>query len=509
MTRPQLSRALIADPTWNGSESVTVPTAAMLALPERAVQFGTGAFLRGFIDYFLDVANADGRFNGRVVAIASTGTGRDRAFGEQDGLYTLISRGIAGGLSSEESRVIGAVSRAVSATTEWDAVLACARIPELALIFSNTTEVGIAFDPNDRFAATPPTSFPGKLTRFLYERAQAFDFTPSRGVIVLPCELIAQNGTQLRAIVDRHAALWNLDARFVRWLDAGVTFCNTLVDRIVPGAPSGADAEALADRLEYHDALMTTAERFRQFVIEGDAQLADRLGFASADAGITVVADIEPYRQRKVRLLNGAHSISVAVALMIGCTTVREAMVNPGVRTFIRRVLLDEIVPTLDVPDAEPFARSVLERFENPFIRHALFDITLQGTTKWRVRVVPTLVRAAEMRGGVPDTLAFGLAAHLLFLRGDLQRRRVIAGQTVPPDDLGERIRLAWTALSPEPDRIALHAMVHTTLSDSEIWGVDLSRLPMFVESVSLQLARIMTLGADRALGTLLTTGVI
>ena len=278
MTRPQLSRALIVDPTWNGSESVTVPTAAMLALPERAVQFGTGAFLRGFIDYFLDVANADGRFNGRVVAIASTASGRDRAFGDQDGLYTLVARGITSGVSREDFRIVGSVSRALSATTEWDAVLACARAPELSLVFSNTTEVGIAFEPNDHFAATPPTSFPAKLTRFLYERAHTFDFMPSRGVIVLPCELIAQNGTQLRAVVDRYAALWKLDARFVDWLDAGVTFCNTLVDRIVPGAPSGADADALVERLEYRDDLMTTAEHFRQFVIEGDAQLADRLG---------------------------------------------------------------------------------------------------------------------------------------------------------------------------------------------------------------------------------------
>ncbi len=479
----------------------------MLALPERAVQFGTGGFLRGFVDYFLDVANAHGQFNGRVVAIGSTGSGREGAFTEQDGLYTLVSRGITRGASSEERRLIGSVSRVLTAAANWDAVLACARAPGLTTVFSNTTEVGIVFNADDRFDASPPASFPGKLTRFLYERATTFAFAPSHGLIVVPCELIAQNGAHLRALVEQFAESWRLDARFVPWLDAHVTFCNTLVDRIVPGAPSGADAESLADELGYRDDLLTTAEHFRQFVIEGPADLAERLGFVTPDSGIIIAEDIEPYRQRKVRLLNGAHSISVATALLCGCTTVHDAMSHPGVRAFIRRVLLNDIVPTLNVPDAEQFARSVLERFENPYIRHALFDITLHGTAKLRVRVVPTLVRAAQMRGAVPDALAFGLAAHLFFLRGDLQRRRVVAGLPVPPDELGARIHAAWTA-SPETDRVALHTMVRSVLSDVEMWGTDLSLLATFSDAVTLHLSRIITLGADRALGTLLTTAL-
>lgn len=507
MTPPRLTAALLADPSWRATASVSVPTPATLALPERAVQFGTGAFLRGFIDYFLDVANARGQFNGRVVAIGSTGSGREGAFAAQDGLYTLVSRGITRGASSEERRLIGVVSRVLSAATDWEAVLACARAPELTTIFSNTTEVGIVFDPGDRFDASPPVSFPGKLTRFLYERATTFAFDASHGLIVVPCELIAQNGAALRALVMRFTELWRLDARFVPWLNANVTFCNTLVDRIVPGTPAGADATSLADALGYRDDLLTTAEHFRQFVIEGPDTLAERLGFVTHDSGIIIAKDIEPYRQRKVRLLNGTHSISVATALMCGCVTVHDAMTHPGVRAFMRRVLLSEIVPTLDVPDAERFARSVLERFENPFIRHALFDITLHGTAKLRVRIVPTLVRAAEMRGSVPDALAFGFAAHLCFLRGDLQRRRVVAGLPVPPDEAGARIRAAW-ATSPESDRIALHTMVRAILSDTEMWGTDLSQLATFTDAVTLHLSRIITLGADRALGTVLTTAL-
>jgi tagaturonate reductase len=496
---------MLEDEAFRDTATGQVPTPAMLALPERAVQFGTGAFLRGFVDYFIDVANAIGQFNGRVVAVGSTGSGRERAYSEQDGLYTLVSRGITRGASSEERRLIGAISRVLSSATEWHAVLACARAAELTTIFSNTTEIGIVFDADDRFDASPPASFPGKLTRFLYERAATFAFSPSHGLTVVPCELIAQNGAQLRALVDRFAALWQLDARFVPWLDSSVLFCNTLVDRIGPGAPSGTDAEAVGDALGYHDTLLTTAEHFRQFVIEGGPELAERLGFVTPDSGIIIAADIEPYRQRKVRLLNGAHSISVATALLCGCATVHDAMTHPGVRAFIRRVLLTEIVPTLDVPDADRFARSVLERFENPFIRHTLFDITLHGTAKLRVRVVPTLIRAAQMRGSVPDALAFGIAAHLFFLRGDLQRRRLIAGLPVPPDELGARIHAAWNA-QPEPDRMALHQLVRSVLSDVDMWGTDLSQLATFTEAVTLHLSRIIALGADRALGTLLTT---
>ncbi len=507
MNRPRLSRALVTDPAWRASSAVAAPTARMLTLPERAVQFGTGAFLRGFIDAFLDAANAVGEFNGRAVAIGSTGSGRDRAFSEQDGLYTLVSRGTARGQSSEERRVIGSVSRSLNAATDWNAVLECARNPDLALIFSNTTEVGILFDADDRVDADPPLSFPGKLTRFLYERAQSVDFDAARGVIVVPCELIPQNGVQLRGLVDRYATLWALDARFTTWLDAGVTFCNTLVDRIVPGAPTGSDAEALADTLGYSDALLTTAEQFRQFVIEGDTHLAQRLGFVNANADIVVTADLEPYRERKVRLLNGTHSISVVPALLMGCVTVHDAMTNPAVRAYIRRALMDDILPTLDVPDAVQFARNVLERFENPFIRHDLFGITLHGTAKLRVRIVPTVLRAAAMRGAVPDSLAFGFAAHLFFLRGDLQRRRLIAGQAVPPDELGARIFAEWIAHAPESDRVALHTMVRAILRDGELWGTDLTLLPTFVDSVTLHLSRIISLGAERALGTLLTSG--
>ena len=503
--RSTLSRALISDASFNASSGLSRPADEMLGLPERAVQFGTGAFLRGFVDASVDQANANGTFNGRIVAIGSTSSGRDRALARQDGLYTLVSRGIVDGTPREERRVIGSISRALSASHEWNAVLACARNPQLGFIFSNTTEVGITFDADDEFDAAPPLSFPGKLTRFLYERAVTFAFAPSKGVIVVPCELIEANGARLRAIVLQVAETWQLEPGFTRWIEGSVQFCNTLVDRIVPGAPSGDDGEALARTLGYSDELLTTAEHFRQFVIEGDEAFRQRLEFAGSDASIIVAPDIEPYRQRKIRLLNGAHSISVALALLTGCTTVRDAMVHPRVGPFIRRTLLDDIVPTLNVPDAEAFARSVLERFENPYIQHALFDITLHGTTKFRVRIVPTMLRAAERLGRVPDSLALGFAAHLLLSRGDLQQKRRDAGLSVPVDELAEHIRAAWPASA---DGDSLRAFVERVSRDELLWGTDLTALPRFVDAVTRQLNGLVSVGADETLDSLLTASV-
>ena len=498
--RPVLSRALLADGAWVAPTSLHLPTPAQLALPERALQFGTGAFLRGFVDFFLDAANAQGLFNGRVVLVGSTGSGRDRALQQQDGLYTLVARGMVDGALVEDTRVIGAVSRALSATNQWDDVLEVARSPELTVIFSNTTEVGIAISDGDVRDDRPPRSFPARLTACLYERARAFDFDPARGVVVVPCELIEDNGATLRTLVRQLAERWQLGPEFTRWLDTAVPFCNTLVDRIVPGAPSGDDAASLPAALGYDDAMLTTAEHFRQFVIEGDAALAARLGFTSADPGIMVVPDVRPYRERKVRLLNGAHTIAVSTALLCGCDTVHDAMSHQQVGTFLRRTLLDEIVPSLDVPDAEPFAHAVLQRFANPSIRHALVDITLQGTSKFRVRLLPTFERAAARLGHVPQVLAFGFAAHLLYLRGDLQGQRRDAGLRVPPDAAGEGIQAIWAA-GASPERL-----VSQVCADSSLWGTSLADLPGFAKSVTGHLIRMLDAGVPAALLQLITT---
>lgn len=495
MPLPRLTRSLALLPEIQRKRDLLAPTEAMLDLPEKAIQFGTGALLRGFVDYFIDAANRNGQFNGRIVAIGSTGSGRDRPVNEQDGLFTLAISGIEDGAPREERRIIASVSRAISAQDDWAAVLECARNPELELVFSNTTEIGITLDESDSPTLSPPRSFPGKLTAFLHARATAFDFDPARGLVVVPCELIEDNGTRLREIVVTLAGRWEMGAQFLAWVDGSVKFCNTLVDRIVPGTPSPDRLAELERTLGYRDEMATACEVYRLFAIEGDETLAARLGFAKADAGIIVTRSIAPYRLRKVRLLNGTHTIMSPLALLSGCETVLDAMRHELVSRFIRRVMLEEIVPALDVPSAATFARETLDRFANPSIRHALIDITLHATTKMRVRIVPTIMASAERFGRVPESLAFGFAAYLLFMRGDIQRERRSAGLNVPADDGAERLAAVWKAAGSD-----LLALARNACSDATLWGTDLTAVPDFAESVAEHLAALERDGAAAAL---------
>lgn len=482
------------------ADRVAAPGVDLLSLPERAVQFGTGAFLRGFVDAFLDAANTQGVFNGRIVAIGSTGSGRDRAFGEQDGLFTLVARGMVSGRDCEEVRVIGSVSRALSAVSEWDEVLACARNPQLEVVFSNTTEVGIRLDAADTADASPPPSFPAKLARFLYERARTFAFAPSKGVVVVPCELIEDNGHVLRDLVLELADRWGYEPGFARWIEDSVPFVNTLVDRIVPGAPDAAEQAALEARLGYQDALLTTAEHFRLFVIEGDEAMRARLSFSAADPAIVVTPDVAPFREQKVRLLNGAHTISASIGLLVGCETVRDVMTHSQLGTFVRRVLLEEILPTVESAGAEMFAQAVLDRFENPHIRHALADITLHGTTKLRVRLVPTMIRAAEQLGRVPDALQLGFAAHLAYRHPTRVAARAENG-TDRVDDAGAQITAHWHHR--QPTRASITQLVLDVAADLAQWQTDLRALPGFVDGVSHHLYTLETEGVAAALDAL------
>ncbi|HEX2190051.1 MAG TPA: tagaturonate reductase [Longimicrobiaceae bacterium] len=488
---PTLDRALASSPAFRARPGVLAPAPELLDLPEKAVQFGTGAFLRGFVEHFLDAANRGGRFGGRVVMVGSTGSGRDQALNEQDGLYALATQGIADGEPFRELRVVASASRALSSRAEWERVLELARSPELELVFSNTTEVGIVLDGDDRPDLDPPRSFPGKLARFLLERGRAFGWAPDRGVVVLPCELIEDNGGRLREIVLELAERWGLEPEFARWVRESVPFCDTLVDRIVPGAPEGGERARLVEELGCEDALLTVCEPYRLFAIQGDDALRARLGFADADPGVVVTPDVAPYRERKVRLLNGAHSAMVAAALLSGCDTVREAVEHERVGPFLRRVLLDEIVPSLDAPGAERFAAGVLDRFANPYVRHALADITLQHTMKLRVRVVPSVLGYARRAGRAPAGLAFAFAAYLLWARGGAGERR--------PDDQGGRIRGLWGGVADDAPEV-LRELARAACADAETWGADLAAVPGFAEAVGDALAHAAREGVPAAL---------
>jgi tagaturonate reductase len=316
--RPRLSRELAASLALAERTGVELPPVETLELPEKVVQFGTGAFLRGFAEYFIDEANRRGIFGGSVVAVSSTGSPRDALLNEQDGLYTLAMQGVEGSAARQRYRIIASLNRAISARDDWSAVLDLARSTDVGIVISNTTEVGIVLDETDTFDANPPRSFPGKLTRFLAERARAFDYDERRGVVVLPCELNEDNGDALRDVVATLARKWSVGSQFERWLRNAVVFCNTLVDRIVPGAVATNEADRIGRLFGYRDGLITACESYALFAIQGDERLRDALGFVDADPRIIIAPDIRPYRERKVRVLNGTHTISVTVALLAG-----------------------------------------------------------------------------------------------------------------------------------------------------------------------------------------------
>lgn len=469
--------------------------AGLLDLPERAVQFGTGAFLRGFVEHFIDGSNSAGKFNGRIVAVGSMGSGRDDLINSQDGLFTLLTEGIENGKPVREYRVISSLSRALSAADQWDSVLGLARDPQIDLIFSNTTEVGIRLEENDGPDLAPPKSFPAKLTRYLYERATAFDYGASKGMIVVPCELLERNGDTLRELVLETAAQWKLGVKFVGWIEKNVSFANTLVDRIVSGTPDAARMAEIESELGYRDELLTACEPYRLFAIEGDARVRARIAEISTDGAFFATSDVRPYRERKVRILNGGHTAMVAPALLAGCETVYEAMSDGQIGGFVRALMVDEIVPTVSAPDAAEFAREVLERFENPFIAHALIDITLHGTAKMRLRVIPSILEFAAREAKAPEGLTLGFAAHLVWMRGDIQRARAAKGQNVPRDDASERIAAAWAGGSG-----GVGVVVATLCADSELWGADLSAIPGFTTKVKENVESILGGGMRKAL---------
>ena len=469
------------------------------SLPEKVLQFGTGRLLRAFADYFIDRANKQGLFNGRIVVAQSTGRQRADTLRKQDGLYTLWVRGLRNGAPHETHAVLSSISRSFSATDSWPDILACARSHDLEIIISNTTEVGLTFDGGDHRSANPPRSFPGKLTAVLYERARAFDYDPGAGLVILPCELLEANGDLLRRLVCQVATAWELDHAFVRWVQESNTFCNTLVDRIVPGLPPAKERGAFESKVQYRDAMLTVAEEYRLWAIEGDAALTDRLAFTRADPGIIVTPDIAPYRIRKIRILNGGHTLSVPAGFLMGNNTVLGSMTHPLYGDYIENLLRREIGPTLEVDPktVSPYIDEVLTRWRNPFLQHHLIDITLHGTSKMRVRVIPSLLRHYALFSRVPHRMAAGFAGYLLFMRGLTEEGSMVYGEfegtRYPIHDTRARDFMAWWASG-------AGLIAARICKDASLWGADLTSLPGFADAVAQYLHLMMREGIPAAI---------
>ncbi|NLI21850.1 MAG: tagaturonate reductase [Clostridiales bacterium] len=456
--------------------------------PVRVLQFGEGNFLRAFVDQMLDVANEKGRFNGSIVLVKPISFGNLEAFHEQDCRYTVILRGLENGVKVEQSRLITSVSDAVDAYAEYDKYAAYARLDTLRFVVSNTTEAGIVLDETDRFELTPPNTYPGKLTKFLYERAVAFDYAPDRGLILLPVELIDDNGVMLEKCVKALARGWKLGERFERWLDEACVFTSTLVDRIVTGYPRD-EAEALWQKLGYEDRLLVTAEPFGLWVIESRKDIGAELPLPECGLPVVFTDNQKPYKQRKVRILNGAHTSFVPAAFLCGHDTVLEAMNDPLIRGFMQHTLYDEVIPTLTLPreDLLRFAEAVTGRFENPFIKHALLSICLNSVSKWRARCLPSLLSYIENTGELPPRLTFSLAALLALYGGGTLRDGTLnclrGGEPYALRDDDAVLRFfADNAGKPAAEQAARF------LARADFFGQDLTAIPGLLASVTQSL---------------------
>ena len=464
---------------------------------EKVLQFGEGNFLRAFVDDFIDLANERVGYNGKVVLVQPIAQGLTDLINQQEGLYTLYLRGSENGRKVDDKRVISCVSRCLNPYGEWEKVLEAIRSPEMEIVVSNTTEAGIVHDNESRFDQDPPVSFPAKLTRALYERWQA----GQKGLVILSCELIDNNGKELLRCVNQYIEDWKLDDGFRRWVNEENIFCSTLVDRIVPGRiRDPEEVKRLAEQNGYDDPLTDVGEVFGIWVIEGPDGLEDRLPFKKAGVPVIVVPDVTPYKKRKVRILNGAHTGFVLGAYLAGFDIVRDCMHNDTVREYMNKMLYEEVIPTLplDKKDLEDFASAVQDRFNNPFVNHELMSISLNSTSKWRARNMPTFLDYVKEKGGLPKCLTTSFAAYAAFYSSDIRelnekglvcRRPKGNEYTVSDDRWVLEFFLAHRSDSPEE-------LIHAVMTNTEMWGQDLTEVPGFEAEAVRILKRIREDGA-------------
>ena len=479
--------------------------------PVKVLQFGEGNFLRAFVDWIIDLLNEKGDFNGSVMMVQPLAKGMGEMINDQDGLYTTVLRGVRNGKPVEEFRKITSVEGCINPYSDYDKFIAQAENPDLRFIISNTTEAGIAYHEGDKLEDKPQVSYPGKVCAFLYKRYQHFNGSADKGIIVIPCELIDKNGDNLKAIIKRYAGEWGLEEGFITWLDTACDFCNSLVDRIVPGYPR-AEADAICERLGYKDNLLDSAEIFLLWVIECHGKThEDELPTAKAGVNVIWTDDMSFYRTRKVRILNGAHTMSVLAAYQTGLNTVEECIKSPLVFPMMKRGLFEEIIPSMDgdKKQLEEYAGDVLERFANPYIVHLLLSISLNSVSKFKTRDLPSHLGYVKKEGKLPVVLPFSLAALISFYEGTEYEGTALVGNrngekyliNDSPEVL-EKFASLYKA-SYKDNKEKAEKIAKAVLSETSWWGEDLTAVAGLEAVVAKHLENIWTNGMTKAIESL------
>ncbi|EKQ57066.1 MULTISPECIES: tagaturonate reductase [unclassified Clostridium] len=468
--------------------------------PERVLQFGEGNFLRAFVDWQINKMNEEADFNGSVVVVQPLENGLVDMLNEQDCLYTLYLQGVQNGKASKTHKIINSISRGINPYRDYNEYLKVAENPDLRFIVSNTTEAGIAFDENDKLNEGCQKSYPGKLTALLYHRFNTFKGDNSKGFIIIPCELIDRNGEKLKEIILKYAEIWNLGQEFIDWINNANTFCCSLVDRIVPGYPRDTIDEVRAE-LGYDDNLVDVGEIFHLWVIEGPQSIKDELPIEKAGLNIKVVDDMTPYRTRKVRILNGPHTAMVPVAYLYGLETVGESVEHEVIGKYVHDVIYDEIIETLDLPHEElvEFADAIIERFQNPYVKHYLMSIALNSLSKYKTRDLPSLTEYLKRKGVLPKKLVFSFAALIEFYKGKRGEEDI---QLADDEDILDLFKELWTNYDGTKD--GLEKIVTSVLAYEKNWGSNLNEIPNLTAEVTKYLELIETAGMKEAVKAVL-----
>lgn len=471
--------------------SINRKTTSATTYPIRILQFGEGNFLRAFANWMIHKMNKEGGFDAGVTVVQPIENGLIDMLNDQDGLYTLYLNGIKNGKAVSESEVIDCIQNGINPYKNYTEYLENANNPDLRFIISNTTEAGINYNPNDTLNDTPQSSFPGKLTALLYKRFRRFKGASDKGLIIIPCELIDKNGDNLKKIVLQYAEDWNLGSDFITWINENNIFCNSLVDRIVPGYPRG-KMDVITESLGYKDNLVVEGEQFHLWVIEGPESIKQEIPAEACGLNVVFTDNMEPYRTRKVRILNGAHTAIVPVGYLYGIDKVRESIEDDVVGPFLKEVMFKEICPTLDLPKEElnQFSNDVLDRFRNPYLEHELISISLNSTSKFKTRVLPSILEYIKREDRLPQGLLFSLAALIAFYRGERN------GTHIPIKDNQSAIdffTLQWKTGD-------VSSIVKATLENEAFWGTDLTQFRGLLEAVTTNLETIVNKGMNEAL---------
>ncbi len=459
--------------------------------PLKVLQFGGGNFLRAFIDLMVHVLNQETDFNAGVVVVKPTERGDYQTLKSQDGLFTVILDGVKSGMPIADMTLVDCIQEIVNPYSDWDAYLELAKNPDIRFVVSNTTEAGIKFDPTDKFEDMPPRAFPAKLTIWLYHRFQHFGNDDSKGCILLPCELIEANGEVLKVTILQYAAHWNLDSNFANWIYTANYFCSTLVDRIVSGYPAERAAKIQA-KLGYEDKLLVAGEYYHSWVIKGSEPVANELPFAQTDLNVDFVDDLIPYREMKVRILNGAHTSMVPVGYLAGLRLVKDVMDDDVVSDFVESLLRKETITTLNFPEnvLNTFVDDVLDRFRNPVLKHQLISISLNSTAKFVARLLPTLTDYYIATGRLPQCIVFGLSALIRFYKGEFAGARI---ELKDEPKVLNFFALNWEKY--DNKELKMNILVGVILSNTSIWGKDLTTFEGMVETITQHILSIETKG--------------